>query len=179
MRRRVGLSRITRARVLLTSDEHDADGEDLLGVGVGRDVAEADARETAEREVERRDVLGADRWSARVVAGERVRLLRLTGQLVQPADRLRQVRPLVVADRVPAQVRKRYRQRQPILDYRAQGSGADPALGSQPAGDVSPKPGGRLPLLSVRPAVTPATLKRAATDFAAGEQRHDGCEQFA
>jgi len=31
-------------------------------------------------------------------------------------------------------------------------------LGSQPAGDVSHKPGGRLPLLSARPAVTPATL---------------------
>jgi len=42
-----------------------------------------------------------------------------------------------------------------------------PVLGSQPAGDVSHKPGGRLPLLSARPAVTPATLKRAATDFAA------------
>ena len=41
-----------------------------------------------------------------------------------------------------------------------------PVLGSQPAGDVSHKPGGRLPLLSARPAVTPATLKRAATDFA-------------
>ena len=42
-------------------------------------------------------------------------------------------------------------------------------LGSQPAGDVSHKPGGRLPLglLSARPAVTPATLKRAATNFAA------------
>ena len=40
-------------------------------------------------------------------------------------------------------------------------------LGSQPAGDVSHKPGGRLPLLSARPAVTPATLKRAATTFAA------------
>ena len=40
-------------------------------------------------------------------------------------------------------------------------------LGSQPAGDVSHKPDGRLPLLSARPAVTPATLKRAATDFAA------------
>ena len=40
-------------------------------------------------------------------------------------------------------------------------------LGSQPAGDVSHKPGGRLPLLSARPAVTPATLKRAATSFAA------------
>jgi len=41
-----------------------------------------------------------------------------------------------------------------------------PVLGSQPAGDES-KPGGRLPLLSARPAVTPATLKRAATNFAA------------
>ena len=29
-----------------------------------------------------------------------------------------------------------------------------PVLGSQPAGDVSRKPGGRLPLLSDRPAVT-------------------------
>ena len=42
-----------------------------------------------------------------------------------------------------------------------------PVLGSQPAGDVSHKPGGRLPLLSARPAVTPATLKRAAANFAA------------
>jgi len=39
-----------------------------------------------------------------------------------------------------------------------------PVLGSQPAGDVSHKPGGRLPLLSARPAVT---LKTAATNFAA------------
>ena len=42
-----------------------------------------------------------------------------------------------------------------------------PVLGSQPAGDVSHKPDGRLPLLSARPAVTPATLKRAATNFGA------------
>ena len=42
-----------------------------------------------------------------------------------------------------------------------------PVLGSQPAGDVSHKPGGRLPLLSARPAVTPATLNRAATNSAA------------
>jgi len=42
-----------------------------------------------------------------------------------------------------------------------------PVLGSQPAGDVSQKPGGRLPLLSARPAVTPATLKRAAINLAA------------
>jgi len=37
----------------------------------------------------------------------------------------------------------------------------------QPAGDVSHKPGSRLPLLSAEPAVTLATLKRAATNFAA------------
>jgi len=43
-----------------------------------------------------------------------------------------------------------------------------PVLGSQPAGDVSHKPGGGLPLLSARPAVaTLATRKRAATKFAA------------
>jgi len=41
-----------------------------------------------------------------------------------------------------------------------------PVLGSQPAGGVSHKPDGRLPLLSARLAVTPATLKRAATNFA-------------
>jgi len=40
-------------------------------------------------------------------------------------------------------------------------------LCSQPAGDVSHKAGGRLPLHSARFAVTPATLKRAATNFAA------------
>ena len=39
-------------------------------------------------------------------------------------------------------------------------------LGSLPAGDVK-KPGGRLPLLSARPAVTLTTLKRAAANFAA------------
>jgi len=43
-----------------------------------------------------------------------------------------------------------------------------PVLGSQPARGVSHKPGGRLPLLSARPAVTPATLKRVAISFAAG-----------
>ena len=43
-----------------------------------------------------------------------------------------------------------------------------PILGRQPAGDMSHKPGGRLPsLLFSRPAVTLATLKRAAISFAA------------
>jgi len=52
-------------------------------------------------------------------------------------------------------------------------------LGSQPAGDVSHKPGGRLPLLSARHAVTLATLKSLLPISLLGEQRHDGCEQFA
>ena len=47
------------------------------------------------------------------------------------------------------------------------------------AGDVSHKPGSRLPLLSARPAVTPATLKRLLPVLLLGEQRHSGCEQFA
>ena len=42
-----------------------------------------------------------------------------------------------------------------------------PVLCSQPADDVSHKPGGRLPLLSARAAITLATLKRAAANFAA------------
>ena len=42
-----------------------------------------------------------------------------------------------------------------------------PVLDSQTQVNVSHKPGGRLPLLSARPAVTPATLNTAATNFAA------------
>ena len=42
-----------------------------------------------------------------------------------------------------------------------------PVLGSQPAGDVSHEPSGRLPLLSARPTVTLAALNRAVTNFAA------------
>jgi len=42
-----------------------------------------------------------------------------------------------------------------------------PLLGSQPGGDASHKPGGRLPLLSARPAVTLAVIKMAASNFAA------------
>lgn len=46
--------------LLPTSDEHDTDGEDLLCVGVGRHVAEADAGQAAEGEVERGHVDAAD-----------------------------------------------------------------------------------------------------------------------
>jgi len=54
-----------------------------------------------------------------------------------------------------------------------------PVIGSQPAGGVSHKPGGRLPLLAARPAVTPQPLRRLLPILLLGEQRNDGCEQFA
>jgi len=54
-----------------------------------------------------------------------------------------------------------------------------PVLGSQPAGDVSHKPGGRLQLLSVRPALPPQPLTGLLPILLLGEWRHNGCEQFA
>ena len=45
---------------------------------------------------------------------------------------------------------------------------------------MSHKPGGRLPLLSARPAVTAATLGKGLLPVSLlGEQRHIGCERFA
>jgi len=64
-----------------------------------------------------------------------------------------------------ANAKKRKDSPYPITERRV--PGLIPVFGSQPAGDVSHKPGGRLPLLAARPAVTPTTLKRAATNFAA------------
>jgi len=43
--------------------------------------------------------------------------------------------------------------------------------------EVSHKPGGRLPLLSARPAVT-LPARRPVPVSLLGEQRHDGCEQL-
>ena len=42
-----------------------------------------------------------------------------------------------------------------------------PVIGSQPERDVNHKPDGSRPLVSARPAVIPAILNRAATNFAA------------
>ena len=49
-----------------------------------------------------------------------------------------------------------------------------PVLGSQPAGDVSHKPGGRLPLLSARPAVTSQPFRGLLPVSLLGEQRQMG-----
>jgi len=47
------------------------------------------------------------------------------------------------------------------------------------AGDVSCKPGGRLPLLFARPHLLSQPLRGLLPISLLGEQRHDGCEQFA
>ena len=91
--------RVSNLCALLTAEHHGEDGEDLLGVGVGRHVAEADAGEAGEGEVEGGDVLGADVGAARRVVlhvrhGERV------GEVVEPADRRAQLLTLRVRNRV-------------------------------------------------------------------------------
>jgi len=52
-------------------------------------------------------------------------------------------------------------------------------LGSQPAGDVSHEPGGRLPLLSAGLQLPLQPLRGLLPILLLGERRHDGCEQFA
>ena len=56
-----------------------------------------------------------------------------------------------------------------------------PVLGSQPAGDMSHKPGGRLPLgyFPSGPQLPPQPLRGLLPVLLLGAQRHDGCEQFA
>jgi len=54
-----------------------------------------------------------------------------------------------------------------------------PVLGSQPAGDVSHKPGGRLTLFSARPVPPQPFIRGLLPISLLGEQRHNGCEQFA
>ena len=55
-----------------------------------------------------------------------------------------------------------------------------PVLGSQPAGDVSHKPGGRLTLLSGPGLQLPSQpLRGLLPVLLLGEQRHSGCGQFA
>ena len=51
-----------------------------------------------------------------------------------------------------------------------------PVLGSQPAGDVSHKPGGYFP---PGPQLPSQPLRGLLPVSLLGEQRHDGCEQFA
>ena len=84
-------------QTILTPEHHSEYREDFLGVRIGRDVAEADTRETGEGEIERRNVFRPDvRTAPRVV--RQVRHIRRVGQVVEPADRRLQSLSLVVGD---------------------------------------------------------------------------------
>lgn len=87
------------AGVDLTSYEHDADGEDLLRVGVWGDVPEANAGQTAEGEVQSRNIFISDgrTWPD---DGLVVRPPELLAQIVQPANPSRG-RPLHIPYGVP------------------------------------------------------------------------------
>jgi len=54
-----------------------------------------------------------------------------------------------------------------------------PVLGSQPAGDVSHKPGGRLHYIPPGLQLLPQPLRGLLPILLLGEQRHNGFEQFA
>ena len=54
-----------------------------------------------------------------------------------------------------------------------------PVLGSQPASDASHKPGGRLPLPLPGLQLPPQPSRGLLPVLLLGEQRHNGCEQFA
>ena len=54
-----------------------------------------------------------------------------------------------------------------------------PVLGSQPAGDVSHKPDGRLPYFLPGRQLPSQPLRGLLPISLLGEQRQDGCEQFA
>jgi len=85
----------------------------------------------------------------------------------------------LISARVTDMVRRREQKSSPYSITKRMVPELIQILGSQPAGDVSHKTGGRLPLLSARPAVTPQPLRRLLPILLLGEQRHDGCKQFA
>jgi len=83
----------------------------------------------------------------------------MSGTTVNHANRLNLAYPRCRLDRQHANVMVKGKSSSySIVEHRV--PELIPVLGSQPAGDMSHKPGGRLPLLSARPAVTLTTLKR-------------------
>ena len=93
--------------------------------------------------------------------------LYLEGSLLSPTDRQTDCAEVVAAAAISALGACDAKKDRPYSTAERRVPDLIPVLGSQPAGDVSHKNGSRLPLLSARPAVTLATLKRTATNFAA------------
>lgn len=84
----------------LTANQHDTDGEDLLWVGVGGDIAKAHTGEATEGEIEGRHIFvldGGARWEVTVI----VALADLVTQVVQPAYLVLHVWPFHVANGIP------------------------------------------------------------------------------
>ena len=52
----------------LTSNQHNADGEDFLGVGVGGNVSKPDTRQTTQRKIQSCDIFGLQVRTTGVVA---------------------------------------------------------------------------------------------------------------
>lgn len=65
-----------------TADEHGADGEDLLSISVGTDIAKAHTGQAAEGKVEGSDVGAADCRAAHCAVD--VRCLQAFAQLMEP-----------------------------------------------------------------------------------------------
>lgn len=65
-----------------TADEHDADGEDLLSIGVGTDVAKAHTGQAAEGKIEGSDVGAVHCWAAHCAVN--VGRLQAFAQLMEP-----------------------------------------------------------------------------------------------
>jgi len=134
-------------RLVTVSAYHDAgaDGDGSTAVRVGHDVAVADRQERDRDQPHRvEQVLVLD---IVITAGPAHKQTPVSNGKRKRSIKRKKGSPYSFAERrVPELI---------------------PVLGSQPAGDVSHVPGGRLPLLSARPAFTLATLKRAATNFAA------------
>lgn len=71
-----------RLGVRHTADKHGADGEDLLGVGVGRDVTKADTGQAAEGKVKGSNVGATYCWASQCAVN--VGCLETFAQLVEP-----------------------------------------------------------------------------------------------
>lgn len=86
--------------LILTANEHDTDGEDLLWVGIWWYVSKAHTGQTAECEIQRCHILVPD-WGAWGVVTYVVLLANGYAQIIQPANGVVQIKPLHIADRIP------------------------------------------------------------------------------
>jgi len=111
------------------------------------------------------------------VVTHQLQVERRTGKVRRPETDVLPLCQISVSSRVSSIDRKKD---SPYLIAERRVPELIPVLGSQPASDASHKPGGRLPLLSARPPARPSQPLGVPLPISLlGEQRYDGCEQFA